>query len=198
MATPSQLFQELLSLRVLLACLAVMLNPLVWNLAARLEYTTHAISRTFGGPRRGIITVALAILGMNYLRTCLFNSVMEELSTWDLLRGDVATAVGYTFVVLGAVLVLTSSWQLGFFCTFLGDYFGILLDNKVTEFPFNIVEDPMYWGSFMIHVGASLERASFVGFLLTGCIGLSYIIAAQFEGPFTAMIYAKRDKSKTL
>ena len=198
MASSSQLLQELLSLKVLLVCLAVMLNPLVWNLAARLEYTTHAISRIFGGPRRGIIAVALAILGMNYLRTSLFHSVMEELSTWDLLKGDVATAVGYIFVVLGAVLVLTCTWQLGFFCTFLGDYFGILLDSKVTEFPFNIVEDPMYWGSFMIHMGTSLQHASFVGFLLTGCIGLSYIIAMQFEGPFTAMIYAKRDKSKTL
>jgi len=31
--------------------------------------------------------------------------------------------------IFGQTLVITSTWQLGLTGTFLGDYFGILLDN---------------------------------------------------------------------
>lgn len=47
----------------------------------------------------------------------------------------------------GNVLVLTSMWALGITGTYLGDYFGILMEEMVTGFPFNVVPDPMYVGS---------------------------------------------------
>ena len=103
-----------------------------------------------------------------------------------------AQLAGYVIIGIGVVLVLSSTWALGFFNTFLGDYFGILLDAKVTGFPFNLVEDPMYWGSFLIYIGDSLLCASAVAFLLSFFIGLSYAIATIFEGPFTAKIYASK------
>lgn len=39
---------------------------------------------------------------------------------------------------------------------FAGDYFGILFDEKVTVFPFNIMENPMYWGSTANYLGLAL------------------------------------------
>jgi hypothetical protein len=33
--------------------------------------------------------------------------------------------------ITGQILVITSTWQLGITGTFLGDYFGILMDSKV-------------------------------------------------------------------
>ena len=182
-------------MNVLLACIVVMVNPILWNVAARLEYRTRAISKLCRGPRRGVTVVAAAIMGLNFLRTSLFHSVMDQLSVWDVVKGDVATILGYVLIASGGVLVLASTWRLGFFCTFLGDYFGILLEEKVTGFPFNIVEDPMYVGSVFIYLGASLQHASIVGFVLTLCIGFSYFMAVQFEGPFTTMIYKNKIKS---
>ena len=41
--------------------------------------------------------------------------------------------------------------------SFLGDYFGILLNKKATSFPFNIMNNPMYWGSTMNFLGYSLR-----------------------------------------
>ncbi|KAG1718321.1 hypothetical protein EDB19DRAFT_1974955 [Suillus lakei] len=41
-------------------------------------------------------------------------------------------------------LVVTSTWALGVTGTFLGDYFGILMDHHVQGFPFNVLRDPMY------------------------------------------------------
>lgn len=34
-----------------------------------------------------------------------------------------------------------------------GDYFGILKEARVTTFPFNIVDNPMYWGSTANYLG---------------------------------------------
>ncbi len=37
--------------------------------------------------------------------------------------------------------------QLFILCCHLGDYFGVLLDARVTGFPFNMFRDPMYLGT---------------------------------------------------
>ena len=74
----------------------------------------------------------------------------------------------------------------------MGDYFGVLLSERVTGFPFNIVDDPMYWGSSLVYLGIALNHASVVGLLLTACIGLSYVIGMYFEEPFTAKIYTEK------
>jgi len=39
---------------------------------------------------------------------------------------------------------------------FAGDYFDILLPAKVTGFPFNVMDNPMYWGSTLNFLGMSL------------------------------------------
>ena len=192
-----ELLDDLASMKIVLACLAVMLNPMLWNIAARLEYNTRVISRVCRGRRVGVVALAAFIMGNNFLRTSFFHYMTDNNSKWDVLEGSVgAVAFGYLFIGVGGVLVLMSTWRLGFFCTFLGDYFGILLDTRVTGFPFNAFADPMYWGSFFIYVGDSLQRASAVALLLSLFIGLSYVIAMKFEGPFTAMIYAKREQDK--
>lgn len=194
MMTPSGLLEELVSVNTLLACCVVMVNPLLWNLAARLEYNKRAISRACGGPRRGVVVLAVFIAVNTFLRTSLVHYMTDISSKWVVLENSVAAlVVGYLVIGVGGVLVLSSAWKLGFFCTFLGDYFGILLDTRVTGFPFNVVNDPMYWGSFLIYLGGSIQYASAVALLLTLCIGLSYVIAMRFEGPFTSMIYAKRE-----
>ena len=184
---------ELASLNVLLACSLVMLNPLIWNPIVRFEYRTRAVSRLCGGPRAGVVVLACVIMGMNSLRTSLFHYMAASSMKLQYLEENVgAKAAGYVIIGVGVVLVLSSFWRLGFFNTFLGDYFGILLDARVTGFPYNIVDDPMYWGTFFIYLGDSFLCASVVGFLLSLCIGLSYAIAAKFEGQFTAKIYASK------
>ena len=196
MSTLPELLAELVSPYIVVACLAVMLNPLLWNLAARLEYNTRAISRFCRGPRKGIVALAVFILFNNLIRTSFVHYLMNKYSKWEILEVDLAIFLGYFFMVIGFILVLASAWRLGFYCTFLGDYFGILLDAKVTGFPFNIVDHPMYWGTFIMYCGGALQHASVIGFLMAFFVGLSYIITAKVEGPFTTMIYAKAQAKK--
>lgn len=39
---------------------------------------------------------------------------------------------------------------------FTGDYFGILKEEKVTSFPFSVMDNPMYWGSTACYLGWSI------------------------------------------
>lgn len=87
-------------------------------------------------------------------------------------------------------------YALGVTGTYLGDYFGILMDEKVESFPFNITAAPMYWGSVLNHLGTTLYKGRMVGLALTVEVFFMYLIALQFEDPFTAEIYAKRDREK--
>jgi len=87
-------------------------------------------------------------------------------------------------------------WALGVTGTYLGDYFGILMDHIVTGFPFNITRSPMYYGSTMSFLGTAILFGKPAGILLTGEVLAVYIIALRYEDPFTADIYAKRERAQ--
>ena len=74
-----------------------------------------------------------------------------------------------------------------------GDYFGILMDDMVTAFPFNVLSHPMYVGSAMSFFGTSFWYGKPVGFLLSLEVCIMYLMAMSLEGPFTTKIYAMRD-----
>ena len=104
-------------------------------------------------------------------------------------------------------------YALGVTGTYLGDYFGILMDEPVTGFPFNVTGAPMYWGSVCSFLGTALYKGRVAGVLLSLEVFFMYLIALQYEeyvmldlllsggiltcgSPFTAHIYAKRDKER--
>jgi phosphatidylethanolamine/phosphatidyl-N-methylethanolamine N-methyltransferase len=68
------------------------------------------------------------------------------------------------------------------------------MDERVTSFPFNIIENPMYIGSAMSFFGTSFWFGKPVGFLLSIEVSIMYIFAMLLEGPFTTKIYAMRDE----
>ncbi|KAG0372890.1 Phosphatidyl-N-methylethanolamine N-methyltransferase [Mortierella sp. AD032] len=77
-----------------------------------------------------------------------------------------------------------------------GDYFGILMDTRVTSFPFNINDDPMYNGTTLMCLGTALWSSCPAGIYLSGVVHVVYRIALAFEGPFTGEIYRKREESR--
>jgi len=72
------------------------------------------------------------------------------------------TLVPIVMFGLGQLFVVTSTWALGITGTFLGDYFGILMDHRVEGFPFNILRDPMYVGSTMCFAATALWYCFFL------------------------------------
>ena len=87
-------------------------------------------------------------------------------------------------------------WALGITGTYLGDYFGILMDEMVTGFPFSLTSSPMYLGSTMNFLSSALWFGKPAGILLTAEVFVAYWLALRFEDPFTASIYKKREEER--
>ncbi|XP_075996146.1 phosphatidylethanolamine N-methyltransferase [Genypterus blacodes] len=121
--------------------------------------------------------------------------VMAAQSRWEAMARPEVFYAGVVLLVLGSVLVVSSFLALGFTGTFLGDHFGILMDQKVTSFPFNLMENPMYWGSTANYLGLALIGSSPVGLVLAAVVAVSYKVAIMFEGPFTQQIYEQTGRS---
>lgn len=93
-----------------------------------------------------------------------------------------ATRLPVALFLTGQLFVITSTWALGITGTFLGDYFGILMDHRVEGFPFNVLRDPMYVGSTMCFAATALWYESPAGLCITLYVYIVYIIALRFEG----------------
>ncbi|KAM6964042.1 phosphatidylethanolamine N-methyltransferase [Tautogolabrus adspersus] len=175
-----------------IAVIAILFNPLFWNVVARWEHRTRRLSRLFGSAYLACYSLGFVIILLNVYRSHSMTVAMKSQARWEVLERTEVFYAGVALIVLGTVLVVSSFLALGFTGTFLGDYFGILMDEKVTGFPFNITENPMYWGSTANYLGLALIGASPVGLVLTALVAVVYSVAIRFEGPFTEQIYAER------
>ncbi|XP_069590795.1 phosphatidylethanolamine N-methyltransferase isoform X2 [Ranitomeya imitator] len=189
-------YVDLTDYNFLLAVACIIFNPLFWNVVARWEYHTHALSRIFGSPYAACYILGALIIFLAVFRShCFTEAISSQPHSWFLKRPEFYY-LGVALVACGFALVITSFLALGFVGTYLGDYFGILMEEKVTGFPFNIMENPMYWGSTANYLGLALMNSSPAGLILTAVVALCYKVAILFEGPFTEKIYRNKAKTK--
>lgn len=73
-------------------------------------------------------------------------------------------------------------WALGVTGTYLGDYCGILMKERVTCFPFNVLNDPMYVGSAMAFLGTAIWYESPAGIAISALVWIVYSVALKYEG----------------
>ncbi|KAL2049007.1 hypothetical protein ABVK25_010759 [Lepraria finkii] len=176
------------------SALAIAFNPTFWNIVARSEYHNKTLTRLFGrNSLRACYALAITIFSLGLFRDALYGRVLRTQPYTPTFHHPY---IAYLLLALGNTLVLTSYHALGITGTFLGDYFGILMDEPVTGFPFNITSAPMYWGSTMSFLGTALLYGRPAGVLLTVEVYLVYLAALQFEDPFTSEIYAKRERER--
>lgn len=178
------------------ALLFIMFNPVFWNIVARLEYYTHFLTKLAGSAKRGCYLLAATIFCLGIARDLTFEKALRFQEVSPLLDTPTFKNIGYVFLGVGQVLVLSSMYQLGITGTYLGDYFGILMDDRVTAFPFNVSNNPMYQGSTMSFIGTSLIYGKPAGLVLAFFVHFMYYFALKFEEPFTTEIYSKRDEAK--
>jgi len=133
---------------------------------------------------------------MHYILTpSSFHTALSHQPTSPTLEAfPFTTLIAYALLAIGNTLVLSSMWALGVTGTYLGDYFGILMDDMVTGFPFNVSASPMYHGSAASFLGTSLYYKKPAGILLSALVVACYTVALEYEDPFTAMIYRKREE----
>ncbi|CAD2213561.1 Phospholipid methyltransferase, putative [Angomonas deanei] len=184
-----------------IAALGISGLPTAWNIVARNEYRRHTIEKTVKSKKVGAYLLAAAIFVGSGVRDYLFKRAVDLNKDVTLTSNTTAqhtlTYTGYGLLAFGSVLVVSSFLRLGITGTYLGDYFGILMDEMVTAFPFSHFENPMYLGATLNFLGTSLVANSPVGVALTGWVALVYHVSTKyFENPFTSMIYSEREKQK--
>ncbi|KAJ6150805.1 phospholipid methyltransferase-domain-containing protein [Penicillium chermesinum] len=181
---------------LLVAVIAIAFNPIFWNVAARagkLIQQSH-IDPHFWGPYNGCYFLAVVIFSLGILRDHIYQLALEDQPFYAPVYQPILGGILFT---VGSVLVLSSMWALGVTGTYLGDYFGILMDAPVTGFPFNVTSSPMYWGSTLNFLGVALYKGKVAGILLTAEVFVVYWFALKWEDPFTAEIYAKRERERS-
>ncbi|ODV63959.1 bifunctional phosphatidyl-N-methylethanolamine N-methyltransferase/phosphatidyl-N-dimethylethanolamine N-methyltransferase [Ascoidea rubescens DSM 1968] len=190
-------FQEP-TLQLSLICIAF--NPIFWNIVARLEYRKKILTKLAGNnPKRGCYLLAITIFSIGIVRDLVYENALKKQPTSKILTDNTILKdyLSYATFGFGGILTLSSMYALGVTGTYLGDYFGILMEERVTSFPFNITDNPMYEGSTLSFLGTALYYGKPAGLFATGFVYLMYSIALKFEEPFTAMIYAKRDEERS-
>ncbi|KAK7421285.1 Phosphatidyl-N-methylethanolamine N-methyltransferase [Neonectria magnoliae] len=182
---------------LLVSACSIAFNPLFWNIVARQEYHNKLLTNLFGGhSRAACYALAATIFSLGMVRDFVFKNAIAEQPSHPLLLTPYVQAAAIVLFLTGNVLVVTSTWSLGITGTFLGDYFGFLMDEMVTGFPFNVTGAPMYWGSTMSFLATALYYGKPAGVLLTVWVYIVYVVALRYEDPFTAGIYAKREQER--
>lgn len=123
----------------------------------------------------------MAIFSLGIFRDFLYERALREQPTYGPFLEPQFQLLAYALLAAGNVLVLTSMYALGVTGTYLGDYFGILMDDIVTGFPFNVCGAPMYYGSTMSFIGSAILYGKPAGLLLSAEVLTVYLIALNFE-----------------
>ncbi len=121
------------------AAWSIAFNPIFWNIIAQSQYRSNFLLKLAGGdPYRGCYGLAVTIFSIGLIRDHLFLEALKASSSSPWLLGLPHKAIGAILLAVGNTLVLSSMWALGVTGTYLGDYFGILMEKRVTSFPFNV------------------------------------------------------------
>lgn len=129
------------------------------------------------------VSALCAFSALFFLSISSFHRAVGEQLQFDFFPSiEIKYGVCGLLLGLGQLFVLSSFYKLGITGTFLGDYCGILMESRVTGFPFNVLDNPMYVGSTMSFLGYSLYYGSPAGLLITVEVFIVYQIALMFEG----------------
>lgn len=146
------------------------------------EHKHHSLTKlAFGSPYLGCYALALTIFTLGLLRDHLYHSALSVQPKADFLSYAEVKLVAAVLFAVGGTLVVSSMWALGVTGTYLGDYFGILMDERVEGFPFNVTDNPMYYGSTLSFLATALWFESPVGIFLSAVVFVEYKIALLFE-----------------
>jgi methylene-fatty-acyl-phospholipid synthase len=180
----------------------IVLSPVYWNLVSRNEYRYKTWTKFFRSKKTACSIFAASIFILSLFRDYLFVLAIKDQpngpAAFPTMASREVVAFSYIIMTIGAFFVLFSMRELGIHGTYAGDYFGILKTERVSQFPFNVVDHPMYYGSTMLFLGTAIWYCSPVGVLLSTWVLLVYFIAALgFEETFTNRIYSEASKKSS-
>jgi phosphatidylethanolamine N-methyltransferase len=179
-----------------LSFIMIVICPTTWNLVARWEFHTKFFSKLTGDNRMAADIFAHILIEMGIFRNFIYMRVIMtqphlviENETLELIT----MIIGYSLIGIGFILNFFSFYRLGIHGIYYADYFGILFNEMVTAFPYNVLSNPLYVGSTMLFFGNAFVYKSPVGILLSILARIMYKIASYLENPMTDLIYSEEN-----
>ena len=187
-----------LDLNAYLAMFFTIACPLFWSIGGRIEYHTKIFSKIFQGNSKYAnnvfagIAIILSIFRNYYLVKSLIISPRIYLQSID--AEIIITSIAVLIFLIGCSFVFGAYYRLGISGTYYGDHFGIVMDEKIESFPFNVTDHPMYNGAITIYLGFVVYFRSVTGILLLAVLFGMYKFAEYAEDPMTDKIYGNKEK----
>ncbi|KAJ3306851.1 Phosphatidyl-N-methylethanolamine N-methyltransferase [Kappamyces sp. JEL0829] len=186
-----------------ISAFSILFSPLYWNVVARNEYRNKTWRSVFGTKELACSVFSASVFTLGLVRDYVYTlAILDQPhgpEAFPLMACPEMVAFSYVITTIGAMFVFFSMKGLGIHGTYLGDYFGILKTERITDFPFNVVENPMYIGSTMCFLGTAVWHCSPTGIILSVWVFVTYMFfAVLFEEGFTNMIYSNAAKAKKI
>ena len=173
--------------------------PLNWSFLGRMEYKYQVLSKLmFGSRKLGNMLFAFIVFTLSSIRNYFIVRTLIFLPRL-VLQGGLATYVPIIAVIIfliGCSFVFGAYYRLGISGTYYGDHFGILMENRVVDFPFNVTDHPMYNGALTIFLGGIIYFTSVLGLVLLALMFTMYRVIEWIELPMTEELYSKDTKSQ--
>ncbi|KAI9223067.1 phospholipid methyltransferase-domain-containing protein [Blastocladiella britannica] len=178
---------------VLPAVAAIALHVANYNATARLEFNSHAITKVLG--RNAVYFYAVYLVASALVRDWFIDRAMAyDAGSLILLPSGLAWLVGNALLVTGFGINLWTLKALGIKNMYNGDSFGHLMDAPVNDGPYQLWNDPQYFGTSLACLGHAVALQSGVGYALAAIMWCVFEVSVRnFEGPHLARIYANRD-----
>lgn len=143
------------------------LAPIIWTFVAQMELKTNIFTKLFcKNKRAAVASHAALITTIMLLRTFAFERAIE-VQPKLLIESSILDFVSLSMIFGGLALSTFSYIRLGILGVYYADYFGIkLFDGPLTHFPFNVCDDPMYWGATAFFFGIAIFYRSPTGVFL--------------------------------
>lgn len=173
----------------------IIICPITWNLIARWEFHSKFFTKIVGDNRLAADVFAHILIEMGIFRNYIYSKAIQHQPSYpiDDEYKIWVSLLGYAILTFGLILVYMAYYRLGIHGIYYADYFGILFKEKVTAFPYNITDNPLYIGSTSIFLGLAILNQSPSGLLLTVLVWFMYKLASAMENPMTDLIYSEKN-----
>lgn len=190
---------SILDINTLLASFMIIMCPITWNIVARYEFHTKFFTKLCKNNKVLAADVfAHILIEMGIFRNYMFNRAVSNNPTIQFSDNVelIISVFSYLLMFISFIIVAGSYWQLGIHGIYYADYFGILMDEKVTAFPYNILDNPLYVGAQMLFLSKALLNKSPTGIILFVLASIMYRVASYLEMPLTDLIYSEENRAK--
>lgn len=149
-----------------------------WVILPHLQFRYKLLSRLTGG-NEGVAADFLAffLIYTGTLRNEAIHKAMTDNIHLNYGPFEIPLQIiAYLMIIVGSIFVIMSFYRLGLRGMYFGDHFGFLFKERITQFPYNCVDNAQYVGTTTLFIGLGISHHSPAGIFIAVLIDILYRI----------------------